>query len=98
VIGVAVWETPNIQGIFEQKMKIVEKLKKIKKQRKINLIYFGTLDIFKKDCNLVIIEKEEKRVAEKAFGKKEKDYIIYLPGVISRKKQIIPKFAKILGK
>jgi len=98
VVGIAVWETPSIQGIFEKKTKIVEELKKIKKQRKINLIYFGTLDILKRDCNLFIIGEEEKRVAEKAFGKKEKEDIIYLPGVISRKKQIVPKFAKVLGK
>jgi manganese-dependent inorganic pyrophosphatase len=98
VVGIAVWETPSIQGIFEKKTKIIEELKKIKKQRKTNLIYFGTLDIFKKDCNLVIIGEEEKRAAEKAFGKKEKEDIIYLPGVISRKKQIVPKFARVLGK
>jgi len=98
VVGIAVWEAPNIQGIFEKKTRIVEELKKIKKQRKVGLIYFGTINIFKKDCNMFIIGEEEKRAAEKAFGKKEKENIIYLPGVISRKKQIVPKFAKVLGK
>ena len=98
VVGIAVWETPSPQGILEKKTEIIEELKKIKKQRKANLIYFGTLDIFKKECNLVVIGEEEKKVAEKAFGKKEKENIIYLPGVISRKKQIIPKLAEVLGK
>lgn len=98
VVGIAVWETPNTQGILEKKTKIIEGLKKIKKQRKIDLIYFGTLDILKRECKLVLIGEEEKRIAEKAFSKKEKENIIYIPGVISRKKQIVPKFAKVLGK
>ena len=97
VVGIAVWETPSPQGILGRKTKIIEGLKKIKKQRKIDLIYFGTLDIFKKECKLFLISEKERRIAEKAFGKKEKDNIIYLPGVISRKKQIVPKFAKVLG-
>ncbi len=98
IVGIAVWETPSPQGILEKKTKIIERLKKIKKQRKCDLIYFGTLDIFKKECNLIVIGEEERKVAEKAFGKKEKENIIYLPGVISRKKQIIPKLVKVLGK
>jgi manganese-dependent inorganic pyrophosphatase len=97
-VGVAVWETPNTQGIFKKKEKIINELKKIKKQRKVDLIYFGTLDILKKECKLVLIGEEEKKVAEKAFAKKEKENILYLPGVISRKKQIVPKLAKVLGK
>lgn len=98
MIGIAAWETPSSQKILEKKSEIIERLKKMKKQRRIGLIYFGTLDIFKKECNLVVIGEEEKKVAEKAFGKKEKENIICLPGVISRKKQIVPKFAKVLGK
>jgi manganese-dependent inorganic pyrophosphatase len=76
----------------------MDELKKIKKQRKVDLIYFGTLDILKRECKLVLIGEEEKKVAEKAFAKKEKENILYLPGVISRKKQIIPKLAEVLGK
>jgi len=97
-VGIAVWETPNPQGILEKRTKIMDELKKIKKQRKVDLIYFGTLDILKRECKLVLIGEEEKKVAEKAFAKKEKENILYLPGVISRKKQIIPKLAEVLGK
>jgi manganese-dependent inorganic pyrophosphatase len=98
VVGIAVWETPSPQEIIEKKSEIIKELKKMKKQRRVDLIYFGTLDILKRECNLVVIGEEEKKTAEKVFGKKEKENIIYLPGVISRKKQIVPKFAKILGK
>jgi manganese-dependent inorganic pyrophosphatase len=98
VVGIAAWETPSPQEIIEKKSEIIKELKKMKKQRKVDLIYFGTLDILKRECNLVVIGEEEKKTAEKVFGKKEKENIIYLPGVISRKKQIVPKFAKILGK
>jgi len=98
VVGIAAWETPSPQEIIEKKSEIIKELKKMKKQRRVDLIYFGTLDILKRECNLVVIGEEEKKAAEKAFGKKEKENMIYLPGVISRKKQIIPKFAKVLGK
>jgi len=97
VVGIAAWETPSPKEIIEKKSEIIKELKKMKKQRKVDLIYFGTLDILKRECNLVVIGEKEKKTAEKAFGKKEKEMIIYLPGVISRKKQIVPKFAKVLG-
>ena len=97
VVGFAAWETPSSQGIIEKKFQIIEELKKMKKQQKVDLIYFGTLDILKRECNLIIIGEEERKVAEKAFGKKEKEKLVYLPGVISRKKQIIPKLANVLG-
>lgn len=98
IVGIAAWETPSPQRIIEKKFQIIKELKKMKKERKIDLIYFGTLDILKRECNLVIIGEEERKVAEKAFGKKEKENVVYLPGVISRKKQIIPKLANVLGK
>jgi manganese-dependent inorganic pyrophosphatase len=97
-IGVAVWETPSPQGIFKKKTEILKELVNLRKKRRVGLIYFGALDILKRECNLFLVGEKEKRIAEKAFGKKEKENIIYLPGVISRKKQIIPKLAKVLGK
>jgi manganese-dependent inorganic pyrophosphatase len=97
-IGVAVWETANQKDILENKSEVLELLNNLKKEKKVSLIFFGLLDIIKKECFLFVIGNKEKKVAEKSFGKKEKESIILLPGVISRKKQIIPKLAKILGK
>lgn len=98
MVGIAAWETPSPKEIIEKKSEIIKELKKMKKRRRVDLIYFGTLDILKRECNLVVIGEKEKKTAEKAFGKKEKENIIYLPGVISRKKQIVPKFTNVLGK
>lgn len=98
IVGIAALETPSPQGILEKKFQIIKELKKMKKQRKIDLIYFATLDVLKKGCNLVIVGEEERRAAEKAFTKKEKENLVYLPGVISRKKQIIPKLTDVLGR
>lgn len=98
VVGIAVWETPDPKAIIKKKDEIIDELKKIKKQTKVDLIYFCTLDFLKKECKMIIRGETEKRAAEKSFNKKENDGIILLPGVISRKKQITPKFAKVLGK
>ena len=98
MVGLAVWETPHPEGIVGKKNKAIKELQKMKKSKRVDLIYFGTIDILKKECKLFISGEEEKKVAEKAFGKKEKESILLLPGVISRKKQIVPKFARVLGK
>jgi len=97
-VGVAVWETIIPKEILEEKQKILKLLTGLKKERRVDLIYFGVIDVLKKECYFFLIDKKEKKIAEKAFGKKEKESLIYLPGVLSRKKQIIPKLAKILGK
>ncbi len=94
--GIGVCETTMPNSILENKEKILKLLVEIKKEKKKDLLFFGVIDILKKQCHLFIVGEEEKIVVEKAFKIKEKNNLIFLPGVVSRKKQIAPVIIKAL--
>ena len=88
--GIGVCETVLPENILEKKQKILELLPNIKKQKKLDLMFFAVVDIIKKQTYLFVFGEKEKLVAEKSFGKKSKEDLIFLPKVVSRKKQIAP--------
>ncbi len=88
--GIGVCETVLPKTVLEKKQKILELLPKIKKQKKLDLMFFAVVDIIKKQTHLFVAGEKEKIIAEKSFKKKSKDNLIFLPGIVSRKKQIAP--------
>ena len=51
------------------------------------------VDILKEEATLLVPNDLVKTVAEKSFGAKVDGDVVVLPGVMSRKKQIIPNLA-----
>lgn len=96
IFGIGVSETTNPEIILEKKQKILDLLVKLKQQKKIDLMFFSVIDIIKKQAYLFIIDNKEKIVAEKAFKKKENQNLIFLSGIVSRKKQLVPAIIKAL--
>ena len=82
--------------ILRKKEKILNTLADFKQKRKIDLIFFGIVDILKKRTYLLIAGDKEKGIAERAFNKKEKENLILLPGIVSRKKQMVPVILEAL--
>lgn len=95
--GVGVCETTNQEEVKKRREEIVSCLSKIKKEYKVSFIFFALIDILKNNTELFFIE-EEKKTAEKIFKKRSKNNSIYLPGVSSRKKQILPPIINFLKK
>jgi len=89
--GVGVLETTNPDAIKPMQEKILKLLKTIKMP-----VFFAVIDILKQNAILYLAKDKEKELAQKAFQKNIKNNIMFLPGVVSRKKQIIPRLAKIL--
>ncbi len=96
IFEIAVFETTTPEIILEKKQKILDLLVDLKKQKNIDLMFFTIVDIIKKQAYLFIISNQEKIIAEKAFKKKEKQNLIFLVGVVSRKKQLAPAIIKAL--
>ena len=94
--GVAVHETTNPENVLKKQKQIFSELEKIKKVKKINLIFFVLVDIFKKEALFFLSGKKEKDIIGKALKKEIKENLILLPGVVSRKKQMIPLIIKNL--
>lgn len=96
--GTGVYETTHPKKIKEKEEEIYSALKKLKKKRKVGLMFFAVVDILNGNSEVFLLEEKEKRVAEKIFKKKAKGNLLFLPGVVSRKKQIVPLVVNFLKK
>ncbi|MCK4592476.1 manganese-dependent inorganic pyrophosphatase [Candidatus Parcubacteria bacterium] len=97
-VGIGVWEITDPETVNIQKNKIIPALIKKKRGEKMDYIFFATVDIMKNNSYLYIIGDEENILSKKVFSGKSKDSIMFLKGVISRKKQLVPVLMKELGK
>ena len=94
--GIGVCETVLPETVLEKKQEILKLLPQIKKQKRLDLIFFAVVDIIKKQTYLFVVGEKEKLIAEKGFNKKSKDNLIFLPGIVSRKIQIAPRIINAL--
>ncbi len=88
--GIGVWETTNTEKIKEKKKEIISALKKFKKERKLDFLFFASVNILKKESDLFLIGEKESEASKVVFKKKINENIMFLPDVVSRKKQILP--------
>lgn len=89
-VGIGVWETVLPDGVLEKKGEILSELERKKENDELDLIYFAVVDIIKNSSSLFVISGDEDKIAKKAFAKDIISNIAELPGVVSRKKQIVP--------
>jgi manganese-dependent inorganic pyrophosphatase len=95
--GIGVLETVDSQGALLLERKLRKALSEHKKKEKLDLIFLGIVDILKSHTDLLLIGREEEEAARKVFpNAKLEEGMLRLPGVVSRKKQIVPEFEKKL--
>ncbi|MDR3559306.1 MAG: manganese-dependent inorganic pyrophosphatase [Candidatus Pacebacteria bacterium] len=97
-VGVGTWETTNPETVNEKKVEIAKVLEIKKEVDRLDYVFFMVADIIKQNSYLYMIGEEEKKLAEKVFKGKMADGIMFLEGVVSRKKQIIPPLTAELEK
>ncbi|HEX8974683.1 MAG TPA: manganese-dependent inorganic pyrophosphatase [Patescibacteria group bacterium] len=97
-VGVGTWETTFPESVNEKKDEILEALKAKKIDQKLDYIFFMVVDILKQHCDLYLVGEEEKGLAEKVFAGSVENDLMQLPGVVSRKKQIVPQLTEELSK
>ena len=95
-VGIGQVEVCALKEVNERKEGLIEKLKEICQRENYNLLLLMATDIIKKSSQL--LGTGEINYLEKAFGKKVVENSIYLPGVMSRKKQIVPPLMKVFQK
>lgn len=89
-VGIAVFETVDAIGPLARKAEFVAELVRLKAEMGLNYLLFTIIDIVKQESNFIVISGEEQELLEHVFGGKAKDGIMTAPGLISRKKQIVP--------
>lgn len=90
---VSVLETtaPNIP--LDRKDSIMASMKAVAAEDGVDEVLLFVVDILKEEATLLVPNDVVKTVAEKSFGATVSGNTVVLPGVMSRKKQIIPNLA-----
>ncbi len=91
---VSVLETTSPETVLGRKEGLMKAMGKVAEEDGVDHVLFFLIDILEGDATLLIQDDEVRKIAEKSFSTVcgDKDYLI-LPGIVSRKKQIIPNIA-----
>lgn len=90
-LRVSVIETTNPRTVLERKKGIVSAINKlVEAESGTDDVLFFVIDILKEEATAFTHSELTAKIIETSFGVKVSDDTIVLPGVVSRKKQIIP--------
>ncbi|MGR3320687.1 MAG: manganese-dependent inorganic pyrophosphatase [Pseudooceanicola sp.] len=87
---VSVLETTAPKIVLDRKDSLVESMQTVASEDGVDQVLLFVIDILKEEATLLVPNDLVKGVAEKSFGASVSGDTVVLPGVMSRKKQIIP--------
>ena len=87
---VSVLETTEPNMIFRRKKSLIKAMETVCLEDSVDHVLFFVVDILREESTLFVPDENIKKVAEKSFVVNVNDDSVVLPGVVSRKKQIIP--------
>lgn len=87
---VSVLETTSPATVLSRKKGLMDDMPTIAEEDGVDQVLFFLVDILSEEAILFVPNDLVKTVAEKSFGASVEGDLVTLPGVVSRKKQIIP--------
>ena len=90
-LRISVMETTKPTEILKRKKSLLKAMEEIEEKEGVDQILFFVIDILKEEATLLVPNNLVKEITEKSFGKSSEGDTIVLPGILSRKKQIIPQ-------
>ncbi|MCI5051070.1 MAG: manganese-dependent inorganic pyrophosphatase [Candidatus Pacebacteria bacterium] len=87
---VSVLETTNPKIVLDRYDEIIESYELIKEQDNVEQILLFAIDILKEEAIALIPDAETKSLITSGFNIDTDSHTVVLPGVVSRKKQILP--------
>lgn len=97
-VGIAIFETVNATGPLARKDEFIVELKALKKSKKLDFMLFAIVDIINEVAHFVISSGEDAALLDHVFRGEMKDDILTIPGLVSRKKQIVPPLEEHFAK
>ena len=89
-LRVSVLETTSPKVILDRKASLMKSMETVAKEDDADQVLLFVIDILKEEATLIVPNDLVKRMAEASFGATVTGDTVVLPGVMSRKKQIIP--------
>lgn len=96
-IGIGQVSTMDREKLSEMKEELIELMKHVCKDSGYNLLMLLVTDILNQASEVLFVG-EEKELIAKAFSVNIGENSVYLPGVVSRKKQVIPVISAAVDK
>lgn len=94
-MGISQTVTMDSEKIIERKNEFLEYMKKEKEAREYDIFIYVITDMLKEGSFLLYAGDDD--IISQAFSCQTKDSQTFLPGVISRKKQIVPSLSVLWG-
>lgn len=96
-IGIGQVNTMDREKVTEMKEELIELMKQLSKNSGYNLLMLLVTDILNQASEVLFVG-DEKELISKAFNVSVAENSVYLPGVVSRKKQVIPFISAAVDK
>lgn len=96
VFGVGQVNSMSAKELTEIKTQIESELDKIRKNHRLDMIFFMLTNIMTESSELLCVGPEAREKAISAFDLNGKSDTLYLKGVVSRKKQLVPAIVEAL--
>ena len=96
VFGVGQVNSMSAKELTEIKTQIESELDKIRKNHRLDMIFFMLTNIMTESSELLCVGPEAREKAISAFDLNGKSDTLYLKGVVSRKKQLVPAIVETL--
>ncbi|MBP6911873.1 MAG: manganese-dependent inorganic pyrophosphatase [Candidatus Pacebacteria bacterium] len=93
-IRISVVETTNPDSVLARREGIVSAMETTVNEEGIEMVLMFVIDILKENALLFTHENDAKKIAKESFGIETTGNVTVLPGIVSRKKQIIPLLCK----
>jgi manganese-dependent inorganic pyrophosphatase len=91
-VGIGQVEVGDAAVLLVRKGEIVEAMVQHQIQQEFDLLLLMVTDIVREGTELLAVGRA--RAVERAFGASLQDHAVFLPGVLSRKKQVVPPLAQ----
>lgn len=96
-IGVSQVYTMDAESLNDLKGDIIEAMEEMTSDFGFTLQVLIVTDIYKEGSELIVVGKQ-KDIINKAFGVTMKENSVYIPGILSRKKQVIPPISSVINR
>lgn len=97
VVRIAQVNTVDVNEVLEIQEDVENEINAIIAKEQYDLFVFVITDILNSDSTAIALGKEQ-QVVTKAFNTELNGNVAVLPGVVSRKKQVVPPIDELLGK
>ncbi len=95
-LRISVLETTKPENALNLISSLKAKMTEMKAEEKLDGFFFYIIDIINSSAEVIVANDWEKEIIAKAHGVEFSGDTVTLPGVVSRKKQIVPNIEKVL--